>query len=227
MFNALKYRLSRLAGRGEALSPGTSQPSNAVVGLHLPNPYGGRPWLSATVALTSTPHGQGDTLRLRAHLDGCVRIPRGIGAAVLPEGANKPRTLIARGQSVAAGAVRGVVDRLPAERLAPLTGRRWRSWIDVQVSTSPLDRGADALVPERLRALCGAGLPRVARGEPRIGLWSGPAGGAAGGKASLVLLQLDEDDLPKAGRRGDGQGFNLNASVAQVVEPDAEDAARD
>ncbi len=222
MFNALKHRLSRLTGRGGALPPAASQPGNAVVGLHLPNPYGGRPWLSATFALTSTPHGQGDTLRLRAHIDGCIRIPSGVDAAALSHSADKRRSLIARGQSMAAGAVRGVVDRLPAERLAPLTGRRWRSWIDVQVSTSPLDRGADALVPERLRALYGNGLPRVARGEPRIGLWSGPAGGPVGGKASLALLQLDENDLPRVRGRGPGQGFNLNASVAQVVEPDAE-----
>lgn len=224
MFTALRHRLNRLSARAGRLPPGASLPKDAVVGLHLPNPYGGRPWLSATFALSSTPHGQGDTVRLRAHIDGCMRVPRAAGdAPVLAHATTGRRSLMARGQGAAASAVRGVVDRLPAERLAPLTSRRWRSWIDVQVSTSPLDEGADALVPERLRRLWGGGLPRVARGEPRIGLWSGPSGGPLGGKASLVLLQLDENDMPRVGVRGDREGFNLNASVAQVVEPDSDE----
>lgn len=221
MFNAFKQRISRLSGRVGL--PSAALPSNSVIDVHLPNPYGGRPWLSATFALSSTPHGQGDTVRLRAHIDGCMRVPRVRRAPALTHTGSGERSLIARGQRAAAGAVRGVLDRLPAERLAPLSERRWRSWIDVQVSTSPLDAGADALVPERLRRLWGAGLPRAASGEPRIGLWSGPSGGPRGGRASLVWLQLDEEDMPGVGARADRTGFNLNASVAQVVEPDSDE----
>lgn len=176
--------------------------------------------MTATVALSTVPHGQGETLRLRAHIDGCLRLP---GAVNLHQrlGQNEPgpRSLTNRSRGVAASLVRRAVERVPAERLESLSSRRWRSWLDVQLSTSPLDGGAEALMPERLRGVYGNSLPRARAGEPRIGVWSGPAGGVAGGVAELVLLQLDERDFGVRVRNGTRPGFNLNASIAQLVEP--------
>jgi len=223
MFNAIRQRVRRLAGSGDLVKP-SARPRDSRVQLQLPNPYGGRPWLTATVALSSVPHGHGETLRLRAHLDGCMQLP-GVGGpsrTALPASRGLRRSLVAYGRSTAASLVRGVVERLPAERLQPLTARRWRSWVDVQLSTSPLDAGADALMPEPLRRMYDGGLPRAGAGEPRIGVWSGPAGGPAGGVAQLALLQLDERDLG-GDRQKAGSGFNLNASIAQVMEPAAGD----
>lgn len=232
MFNAIRQRVRRLAGSGELMSS-SPQPRASSVQLQLPNPYGGRPWLTAMVALSSVPHGHGETLRLRAHLDGCMRMPldhRSVYTA-LPARRGLRQSLVAYGRSVAASVVRGIVDRLPAEQLQPLTTRRWRSWLDVQLSTSPLDAGADALMPEPLRRMYDGGLPRAGAGEPRIGVWSGPADGPAGGVAQLALLQLDERDVGRD-RHQAGSGFNLNASIAQVIEPaaggyDAEFGAHD
>ncbi|MES1923902.1 hypothetical protein [Salinisphaera sp. T31B1] len=220
MFNRVRGRLRRLTGR----ETHAARPHDASVRLRLPSPYGGAPWLTATVALTTRPHGQGETLRLRAHLDGCLRLPREQGFHHrLSTATDRRRSLVHQGRDVAAHLVRRVVDRLPAERLEPLASRRWRSWLDIQLSTSPLDAGADALMPERLRGMYGGGLPRAGTGEPRIGVWSGPAGGPAGGVAQLALLQLDERDFGARGREQGRSGFNLNASIAQLVEPSAAD----
>lgn len=216
MFNAIRARIrGRIAGVDHA-----PRARDARVQLRLPSPYGGQPWVTATVALSSVPHGQGETWRLRAHVDGCLRLPAHAGQRRgLPHDAGR-RSLVRAGRDAAASMVRGVVDRLPAERLAPLTARRWRSWMDVQLSTAPLDAGADALMPKALREVYGGGLPRLGPGEPRVGVWSGPAGGLAGGIASLALLQLDESDL-RVGASGERESprFNLNASIAQLVEP--------
>lgn len=214
MFSALKSHKRR-----PALLSAATRPRQSAIALQLPNPYGGQPWLSATLALSSTPRGQGGALRLRAHVDSRLRLTPQDGAPALSAVPDDSASLLMRGRRQAARLVRGVLERVPAERLAPLSQRRWRSWVDVQVSTAPLDRGADALVPERLRALWGAGLPRSGPGEPRVGVWSGPAGGPLGGKASLVWLQVDADDLRRDTAPKGDSGFNLNASIAQLVEP--------
>lgn len=209
MFNLIRTRLRARAGRhGDA-----PRNRDARLQLRLPNPFGGRPWLSATVAFATAPHARGETLRLRAHVDSCLRLPDAEGTPSLGHGPAARRSLAASGRRAAASLVRGVLSRLPAERLAPITARRRRSWIDVQFSTAPLDAGAEALTPEPLRRVYGGGLPRLGAGEPRVGFWSGPAGGPAGGLARLVLLQFDERDL------GGASGFNLNASAARLIEP--------
>jgi hypothetical protein len=216
MFNRIRRRIGRLA----AIRETGASPRDTTVQLRLPSPYGGAPWLTATVAISSTPRGYGETLRLRAHLDGALRLP--------PPGSARERAaleadtrggLVRHGRHAAAALARGVIDRLPAEPLESLAARRMRSWLDVQLSTSPLDGGAADLMPEPLRRIYGGTLPRAGTGEPRIGVWSGPAGGPAGGVASLALLQLDERDLGRERKPGERSGFNLNASLAQVVEP--------
>src|SRR5699024_335759 len=141
--------------------------------------------------------------------DSRLRMAPQEGAPALSAQAGDAASPLARGRRQVARLVRGVLEQVPAKRLAPLTQRRWRSWVDVQVSTAPLDQGADALVPERLRSLWGAGLPRGGPGEPRVGVWSGPAGGPLGGKASLVWLQMDAADLPGAATQVRDSGFNL------------------
>lgn len=218
MLDFIRRPLRRIVGRDDRIA----RAHDAHVLLRLPNPYGGEPWMTATVALSTIPHGQGETLRLRAHIDGCLRLPSATESHErLGMRQSERRSLVRHGRDAAASLVRRVVDRLPAERLEPLASRRWRSWLDVQLSTSPLDAGAEALMPERLRGIYGGGLPRAGTGEPRIGVWNGPAGGAAGGVAQLVLLQLDERDFGRARREAGRSGFNLNASIAQVIEPDS------
>lgn len=217
MFNAITRRLGRRAARADAGSRAGARARDARLQLSLPNPYGGAPWVTATLALSSVPRGQGETLRLRAHVDGCLQgAGRSCGTRVLPDAADRAPSLLHRGRGVAAALARGVLVRMPSRRLPD---HRWRGWLDVQVSTAPLDAGADALMPEPLRRIYQGGLPRAGRGEPRIGVWAGPAGGAAGGIARLAVLQLDERDLGRTRSTHGSAGFNLSISLAQVVEP--------
>ncbi|ERJ20533.1 hypothetical protein SSPSH_000643 [Salinisphaera shabanensis E1L3A] len=216
MFNRIRRRVRRLIEPNAV----AAAPRDTTVQLRLPSPYGGAPWLTATVAISSTPRGQGEMLRLRAHVDGAMRLPPpGAERERLALDAGSRQGLIRHGRNAAAVVARNVIERLPAQPLEQLAARRWRTWLDVQLSTAPLDGGAQALMPEPLRGIYGDGLPRSATGEPRIGVWSGPAGGSAGGIAQLALLQLDERDLGRSRRPGERSAFNLNASVAQVVEP--------
>ncbi|MBS62948.1 hypothetical protein [Salinisphaera sp.] len=224
MFNRIRRRVRRLIEPNAA----AAAPRDTTVQLRLPSPYGGAPWLTATVAISATPRGQGEALRLRAHVDGALRLPAaGAERPRLALDAGASRGLIRQGRSAAAAVARNVIERLPAQPLEQLASKRWRTWLDVQLSTSPLDEGAQALMPEPLRGIYGGGLPRSGTGEPRIGVWSGPAGGRSGGVAQLVLLQLDERDLGRSRGRNGRSAFNLNASVAQVVEPLREDDERD
>lgn len=196
------------------------QPRESALALELPSPYGGKPWVSATLALSRTPQAQGDVMRLRAHVDSCLSISDRYEAPAIANDRWHKQSLVRHGQQFLAGVTREIIARMPAEQLAPLTRRRFRSWVDVQLSTAPLDKGADALVPERLRSALGAGLPRGGAGEPRVGVWSGPAGGPVGGVASLIWLQMDEADFPGVEQSHTvGSGFNLNASISQLVEP--------
>lgn len=220
MFKTARRRVGRFVRPLARADSSLASPRNTHLQLQLPNPYGGRPWLSATLAVSSVPRGYGQLLRLRAHLDGRLSTPRrAFDGATLAHEAGDERGWLGQGRRAAASVVRGVIERLPAERVAQLGARRWRSWLDVQISTAPLDGGADALMPRALREIYGDGLPRLGPNQPRVGIWAGPAGGPNGGIARLAMLQVDEDDVSGATRDPHDERFNLSLSLAQVVEP--------
>ena len=231
MLKTLAQRMRRVAGATNGARKRSDRPRDASLSLRVPSPYGGRPWVTATVALSFVPYGYGETLRLRSHVDGCLRWPADGGRGQTLEHDTDQATMFGRGRRAAASIFCRAVDRLPPERLTALTSRRWRSWLDIQFSTAPLDAGAAALTPEPLRRIVADGLPRAGAGRPRAGFWSGPAGGHAGGVARLVLMQFDETDAGHDRARKSASGFNMNACLAQVVEPagagdDESDAGR-
>ncbi|MDA3919613.1 MAG: hypothetical protein PF501_02850 [Salinisphaera sp.] len=220
MFDTVKRRVGLLARPLRRDDRSQASPRSTRICLQLPNPYGGRPWLSATLAVSSVPRGYGQLLRLSAHVDGCMTLPENAAdrAALAHDQRDRP-SLVGQGSRVAVMAMRQLIERLPSERMSRLGRRRWRSWLDLQVSTAPLDGGAQALMPRALRALYADGLSRLAPGQPRVGVWSGPAGGPGGGIARLAMIQIDEDDIRRGQRGGDSDRFNLNMSLAQLVEP--------
>ena len=87
MFNRIRRRVRRLIEPNVA----AAAPRDTTVQLRLPSPYGGTPWLTATVAISATPRGQGEALRLRAHFDGALRMP--------PAGAERKRLALDSGAS--------------------------------------------------------------------------------------------------------------------------------
>jgi len=104
--------------------------------------------------------------------------------------------------------------RLRAHSRVSMPGRDLRSWLDVRGSTTALDDGCGALVPERLASL---GIAPDAR-KP-VQTWAGAVEGPHPGFAMLTLLQLDKDRLPASLRRVLGaRPFHLTATAASVVE---------
>lgn len=212
LLNRLKQNLSRRAE--SALPAAPEQPQRSSYTLSLPNPFGGAPLCQATVAVTTTRHAEGESVRMQAFVDGHFRSQPPNPAADALEHGHPSRGLVPAGRSAARSLARRGLSRLP------IPERRVRTWIDVQASTAPLAAGAEALLPERLRELCGGGIPRGPAGEPRVGVFAGPAGGAS--YAQLGLLQLDQEDLPAPYR---DQPFSLLASVASLSEPPTDDAS--
>lgn len=220
MWQALKRRA---AGWNIGSAIDRSRPRDASLQFKLPNPYGGPAWISATIAVSSRPRGIGETVRLRGHIDSCFRMPSTAADRTALPHVNEQgvaHSLTRYGREAAASLARRAVERLPQAALDRLGAQRHRSWLDVQVSTAPLDAGARALMPEPLRAVYGDRLPQAGPGGPRIGVWAGPAGGPRGGMARLAMVQLDQNDLGERARTESGeQHFSLNLSMAELVEP--------
>lgn len=218
MWQAIKRRAAQLGG---VMAVDRSRAREASLRLTLPNPYGGPAWVTATLALSSRPRGMGETVRVRGHIDRCFRIPanRVDRAALSHRATTDPHPLIRYGREAAASLTRQAVEHLPRAVRMRIAEQRRQSWLDMQISTAPLDAGAAALMPEPLRAIYGDTLPQAAPGGPRVGVWSGPAGGARGGMARLAMIQFDQNDISDTYRSDNDECFSLNVSLAQVVEP--------
>lgn len=213
----------RVVGRGLSILRGAAlpnttntDPKNAAFEFHLPNPFGGEPLYRAQIALSTTRGAHGDTLRLQAHINGCITPPTQTGeyraraALPMPTG---DTGLARRGRQAAGGVVRFGLSRLPTRAITPLLHQRLQTWIDIQVSSAPLAAGAGAFIPEKLRGLM-RDLPRPAAGAPRIAGWMGEIDGPHPGVAQFACLQMDQTDLPPELR---GEPFNLSATIASTL----------
>lgn len=189
--------------------------------LELPNPYGGPAWVTATLVWSTRPRGVGKTVRIRGHLDHCLRMSNAAAdrQALAHEQASGGSDLASRGRRVVAAWAQGAIERLPTGLRRRLSEQRRRGWIDIQLSTAPLDAGAAALMPEQLRQLYGDKLPQIMPGGPRAGVWAGPAGGPNGGLAHLAMVQLDAADMRRQRQLSDEERFSINLSLAKVIEP--------
>lgn len=187
--------------------------------------------LKLDVTMESEAHGDGERVRLRAHvqtnfasvLKPVLQAPppppkprrarvgsgkRSASSALVPA-ANFVGQLASRG-------VRRAFANPLVQRLAePLMKHDVNSWIEVTASTASLDRGAHDLIPksDKLEAM---GI-RPARHEgPHVESWSGLTGR---GHAQVSTLQLDKNSLPKNLRKKLGdQPFNLAAMIVNTIE---------
>lgn len=213
----------RIAGhRGSESEPeGPRRARDLRLEFRLPSPYGGPAWISATLAASSVPATQGETIRIRAHLNSCFRMPEQTAdrSALSHDDGPGAGGLVHRGRSLAARAARGAIERVPRRVMQRLAEQRRRSWLDMQISTSPLDGGAAALMPAALRERYGDTLPRVAPGAPRVGVWHGPAGGPLGGVARLAMVQFDDRDRAQDDARERNDRFSLNLTIGDLIEP--------
>lgn len=197
--------LSRLRERGEAFVARQLQGEALAFSAEIPGSSG--PLWELKLEAAAEPEADGERLRLRAHWRLRLRRP-----AALPSGARGTR--VALPARVGRWIERRLQSPLMQNLAAPLLDRDLQSWIEVRSSSAALDEGSRALVPERLGAL---GI------EPQAGKpfqsWAGGLAGGRPGFATLMLLQLDKEQLPPAMQQALGpKPFHLTATLANVVE---------
>ncbi|MCC2658805.1 MAG: hypothetical protein K0Q76_3913 [Panacagrimonas sp.] len=184
--------------------------------------------LKLDVSVETEAHGDGERVRLRAHVQtNFASVLRPMLEAPPPprqsrRRAGKPgasRALAPAASFVGHLAGRGMRRALTnplVQRLAePLMKRDINSWIEVTASTASLDRGAHDLIP-RSEKLESMGI-RPARHEgPHMESWSGVT---AQGSAQVSTLQIDKKSLPRNLQKRLGeQPFNLAAMMINTVE---------
>jgi hypothetical protein len=174
------------------------------------------------VQIHSEPQGDGERLRMRAHLQtnfASVLKPMLASPAPPPKsrkGSGRALAPIDRAQQLASRSVRRAFANPVVKRFAePLLRNDINTWIDLTASTASLDEGAHALVPksEKLDAL---GIRPTRKEGSHAETWSGST---ASGSAQVSMLQVNKDSLPKSVKKRLGpQPFNLAAVIVNTVD---------
>jgi hypothetical protein len=209
-----------LAARGRGSSALAGGPREISLQARIPNPFGGEPLAQLRVHVSTERQAHGETLRLRAHLKTQLEVPaQPKPALAAPEASRSAsRALAPRAQRAAQSLVRRGLETGLARRLTPYLERRFESWVDIQAATTPLDQGAQALVPDSMQVL-GLGRSPVMRlgDEGQVETWVGRCTGEHPGMAQVTLLQFSEPRATKRKSR-DRKPLHLAASVATFYE---------
>lgn len=185
--------------------------------------------LKLDVSMESEAHGDGERVRLRAHVQtNFASVLRPMLEAPPPP--RKPRrrggskTSTSRALAPAASLVGHLAGRGMrrawsnplVQRLAePLMKRDINSWIEITASTASLDGGAHDLIP-RSEKLESMGIRPARREGPHLESWSGST---AQGCAQVSTLQIDKKSLPRNLQKRLGeQPFNLAAMIVNTIE---------
>ncbi|HVT36042.1 MAG TPA: hypothetical protein VHE37_10670 [Nevskiaceae bacterium] len=173
------------------------------------------------------PQAGGEKLRVRAHFQAnfasalrpaLASDPAATDARALPSDARGLTLAQRTGALVQRAAARALQVPFVALVAEPLLQHDFNSWIEIQATTAPLDRGSRDLLPqsEKLAALGIAPTQRSGDEGPVADSW---AGEAPGGFAQVSMLQLDKRHLPPrlAAALGD-EPFHLAATIVNTVE---------
>jgi hypothetical protein len=188
--------------------------------------------LKLNVSVENEAHGDGERVRVRAHVQtNLASVLRPMLAAPPPA---PPRKRKSRGRTRGAtlalapismvgqvaqraqyGLRRALANPMVQRVAESLLKNDINTWIEVTASTASLDRGAHDLIPksDKLESM---GI-RPARHEgPHVESW---AGMTPTGTAQVSTLQLDKDSLPEGlkKRLGD-QPFSLAAMIVSTVD---------
>jgi hypothetical protein len=172
------------------------------------------------------PHAGGEKLRVRAHFQtnlasalkpALAADPQGVAARALPSGSHALTLGQRTGALMQRAALRALKMPLVSLLAEPLLQHDFNSWVEIQATTAPLDKGSRDLLPqgEKLAAL-GIAPSQRKDGGPVAESW---AGEAPGGFAQVTMLQMDKSHLPPrlAAALGD-QPFHLAATMVNTVE---------
>ena len=187
--------------------------------------------LKLNVSVDSETHGDGERVRIRAHVQSnlaSVLKPMLAAPPAPPKqrrrGGGKNKNSASRalapaasfmGQLASRGVRRAFANPIVQRLAEPLMKHDINSWIEITASTASLDGGAHELIP-RSEKLESMGI-RPARHEgPHMESWSGAT---PQGTAQVSTLQIDKKSLPENLRKRLGdQPFNLAAMIISTVE---------
>lgn len=160
------------------------------------------PLWRVNVQLVTEPHGDGERVRLRAHVQTNFASLRPALTATSSKSdtkaigngrSGKSLSITQRTTALAQRALENPVVNFLAQ---PLLKHDFNTWIDLQASTASLDAGAHALVPqsEKLTAM-GIRPARSKDGGPVAESWSGQSPNGSG-FAQVSIIQMDKKHLP-------------------------------
>ncbi len=189
----------------------------------------GVPLWKIDVQVLTEPHGDGERMRLRAHVQSNFgsalkpalgRRKRNDEHRALPSGGGALMSRSQRfGQLAQRAASRALRTPLLRALAEPLLRFDFNTWVEVQASSASLDKGALDLVPAQ-EQLARMGIkPRKAAKGSKAPVAESWAGEAPGGFAQVSLLQIDKSHLPPSLSRSMGtKPFSMAAAIVNVVE---------
>jgi hypothetical protein len=215
----------RRAVTPEPLPPGELHSFTAEI----PGASPDRPAWRLKIEMVSEAQGDGERLRIRAHLqshlaEALATIGRGTAADPAALGRDGDDPAKASSTSTPALRLAGSGLRLalsmPGVRqlAAPLLRHNLDSWMELRASTADLVDGAAALMPET-DALRRLGIELPAGDSPLAQSWAGAAPGPGRGIAQITLLRFDRRHLPVAlTALLQGRPFSVAGAIVNVIE---------
>ncbi|MES2491352.1 MAG: hypothetical protein V4607_16315 [Pseudomonadota bacterium] len=183
------------------------------------------PLWRVNVQLVTEPHGDGERVRLRAHVQTNFASLRPALTATNNKSdtkaigngrSGKSLSITQRTTALAQRALENPVVNFLAQ---PLLKHDFNTWIDLQASTASLDDGAHALVPqsEKLTAM-GIRPARSKDGGPVAESWSGQSPNGSG-FAQVSIIQMDKKHLPAQLAKALGnKPFQMAGAIINTVE---------
>ncbi len=183
------------------------------------------PLWKVNVHLVTEPHGDGERVRLRAHVQTNFAALR--PALTAPVNRNDTKALghgssgkgLSLSQRTTALAQRALENPVVNFLAQPLLKHDFNTWIDLQASTASLDAGAHALVPQsdKLTAM-GIRPARSKDGGPVAESWSGQSPNGTG-FAQVSIVQMDKKHLPaQLAKMLGNKPFQMAGAVINTIE---------
>jgi hypothetical protein len=196
----------------------------------IPGTTPGQPAWRLRIEMITEAQGDGERLRLRAHLHSRLgevlsSLPAGrqqqtaIGSD-RADAAASAGTALTPAYRLAARGLRLALTVPMVRRLAePLLSHDFDTWVELRASTADLADGAAALLPE-IDQLKSLGIVPPAGDGPLAQSWAGPANHSGRpGFAQVSLLRFDRRHLPAAlATLLGGRPFSLAAAIVNLVE---------
>jgi hypothetical protein len=187
----------------------------------LPGETPEHPLWQLSIEVVEKAEGDGERLRVRAHIRTSLGEARALGRMAQGRLAGESSgTMLALARGLSRAVSRGLELPLVRRLAEPLLRHDLNTWVEIQISTAALDEGSRALLPapEQLARL--GIVPRSDDAAPIVESWAGQtASGGKPGAAHVSLLRLAKEQLPAplASLLG-SQPFQLAAAMVNVVE---------